>query len=318
MEYKLNYPIAIFAYDRLEPLKETIKCLKKNPEAKKSQIYIFCDGPKFHNSENVRRVREYVKNLTGFKSIECIFHEVNFGLEKSIVKGVSTVLEKHQGIIVLEDDIATSPFFLKYMNDALNYYENDEYVMHVSGYFDPVDTSLLKQDTFFYPTASCWGWGTWKSSWEHYCSNAKYLHDELARKKLMKAFDLNGTDVFRSQLLDNVYGVKSTWAIKWMASIFLLGGYCLHPRKSLTRNIGFDCDATNTKSMISSYVFQGCYDGKIEIYEIKRHNSEYITRKMRRFYLTNGCDNPVIMAFIFFGKKIKRIIRDIKRLCYGF
>ena len=62
------------------------------------------------------------------------FSEVNKGLAKSIISGVSEILDKYGKAIVVEDDLYTSRSFLRFMNDMLNKYELDERVMQVSGY----------------------------------------------------------------------------------------------------------------------------------------------------------------------------------------
>ena len=64
-------------------------------------------------------------------------------------------------IIVLEDDLITSPYFLRFINEALEFYKDEEKVMHISGYIYPIDTQGLS-DTFFINPSSCGSWATWK------------------------------------------------------------------------------------------------------------------------------------------------------------
>jgi hypothetical protein len=313
MKNELCSPIAMFVYDRLDVVEATIDKLKLNEEFSKTDLYVFSDGDKGSNREKIIRVRSYINSIKGFKSLNIIESNNNLGLEQSIVKGIDHVLTIHESIIVIEDDIEVGKYFLKFMNDALVFYKNQSDIMHVSGYFDPVELVGLQEDTFFYPTASCWGWGTWKDSWIEYETDAKYLYDELSRTEKLKDFDLGGCDLFRSQLLDNVYGIKKTWAIKWMASIYLQDGRCLHPKFSLTKNIGFGEDSTNTKKMNAAYCKQVAYEQPLNVRSIEKRNLEEAISKMREFYLFNGYRNRFSKLFIFMGKKVKRLIRDVKR-----
>jgi len=68
------------------------------------------------------------------------------------------------------------------MNNALNMYEDDKQVMHISGYFFPIKNKL--PSTFFYNLASCWGWATWQRAWQYYNPDAKFLFAEIKKKNL--------------------------------------------------------------------------------------------------------------------------------------
>ena len=158
-------PIVLFAYNRLEHLKKTINALQKNILALDSELYIFSDGAKNEETlQQINKVREYIKTITGFKSITIIERKENLGLANSIISGVTEIVNKYGKIIVLEDDMVTSRHFLKYMNDALDYYENENRVIGIHGYIYPVKKEL--PNTFFIKGADCWGWATWKRGWD--------------------------------------------------------------------------------------------------------------------------------------------------------
>ena len=102
---------------------KTIQALKNNELASKSELIIYSDGAKNKSAyESVSQVRDYVETVDGFKKVTIISREKNWGLANSIIDGVSQAIKKHGKVIVLEDDLVTSPFFLRYMNDALEFY----------------------------------------------------------------------------------------------------------------------------------------------------------------------------------------------------
>ena len=114
-------PICLFTYNRIDELKLTIKALQQNFLAVESDLVIFSDGGKDENSwEKVNHVRQYLRSVSGFRSLEIVESPNNKGLANSIITGVSSVTEKQQKVIVLEDDLITSTNFLDYMNQCLS------------------------------------------------------------------------------------------------------------------------------------------------------------------------------------------------------
>jgi hypothetical protein len=242
-------PIAIFTYNRPEHSKKTIDALIKNKLANESEVFIFSDGPR-NDIDNIeiKQLREYLDSIQGFKNINIIKRENNWGLAKSIVDGVTGLCNKYGKVIALEDDLVTSPYFLEYMNEALETYKDEKKVMHIAGYFPPIKTGNLP-NTFFYNQTNCWGWATWQRAWQYYNNDAKHLHDKITEQNRMKEFNLDGVRPnFEEQLVNNINGKIKTWAIKWQASVFLQNGLCLHSRQSLVQNIGFDSSGDNCKT----------------------------------------------------------------------
>ncbi len=236
-------PITLFVYNRPLHTKKVLDTLSINPEARHSILYIYCDGPKsdanIEIQKKIAETRLIAKTENRFKEVFVVEQLENKGLANSIIDGVTEVVNRHGTVIVLEDDIVTSPGFLKYMNDALKVYENETKVMHISGYILPVKKKL--PETFFYKPATCWGWATWARAWKYFEKNAEKQIRELTDKGHWKEFTVDYSYMgYKSHLEANLDGRLNTWAIFWYASIFLAGGTSLHPYPSLVQNIGTD------------------------------------------------------------------------------
>jgi glycosyltransferase involved in cell wall biosynthesis len=246
----LYSPIVLFTYNRLEHLRATLESLAANQLANDSDLIIYSDNAvSVENRKLVDAVRAYLKTVKGFRSVIIRERDHNFGLAASIIAGVTEVLASHERVIVLEDDLVTSPNFLTYMNGALDKYALDERVASIHGYLPPV--RLPVPETFFMRGADCWGWGVWRRSWQLFNSNGQKLVDELKEKKLLKLFDLGGAVANGQMLLDQINGRNNSWAIRWHASIFISNKLTLYPGRSLVHNIGLDdtgthCQATNS------------------------------------------------------------------------
>jgi hypothetical protein len=238
-------PIVVFAYDRPDHLRRTLDALAKNDLASQSELYIYCDGAKESASaEQVERIRDnrtVAHGADGFKSVTIIEREKNVGLKANIVGAVTEIVNKYGRVITLEDDIVTSTGFLRYMNDALELYKDDEQVMHISGYMWPHRYRL--PETFFYPVPCPWGWATWARAWQHYSDDAEALFHYWRNR--WEEFNLFGGNYLQKQLEDNYSGTLQTWFVKWYAVVLQQGATALYPGKSLVDNKGFCENSTN-------------------------------------------------------------------------
>ncbi len=231
-------PIALFVYDRIDHTMQTIESLKKNAMAAESELFIFSDGPKDkYAEESVRWVREFINKINGFKSVTISEKDRNYGLAASIIAGVTEICNRYGRVIVLEDDLILSPYFLKYMNDALEYYDLEPRVAHISGSLYPID-AFRGGDTFFLRIPLCWGWATWKRAWDMFEKNIEIM--KRFNWRMIARFNFNETYPYWIQLELNRSGIINTWFIFWYANVFLSNSLVLFPRRSLVKNIGND------------------------------------------------------------------------------
>lgn len=232
-------PIALFVYNRPKHTERTLKFLRQNELAAESRLFVFSDGPKSEaEEENVREVRELLKHIDGFRSVEIIERKSNMGLAESVIAGVSRLVKDYKQVIVFEDDLVTSPYTLTYFNDALNHYREQEKVMHIGAYMYPLKENTLPE-TFFYRAATSWGWATWDRAWQHFEPNIDVLIKQFDARKRAE-FSIEHQMNFWKQMKDFKSGKNNSWAIRWYASVFLRGGLTLNPSQSLVNNIGHD------------------------------------------------------------------------------
>jgi len=232
-------PVTLFVYNRPWHTQQTLEALKNNDLANESDLIIFSDAPKNDNDWlKVQEVRDYIETVNGFKSVRIIEREKNLGLAKSIIYGVTEVVNHYGKIIVVEDDIVTSPAFLQFMNRALDYYEDQNRVWHISGWNYPIDSSGLPE-IFFWRVMNCWGWATWADRWKFFQKNPNKLIKQWKNKQ-KQHFDLDNSGVFWPQVTANAKGKMNTWAIFWYATIYQNQGLCINPTMSYISNIGQD------------------------------------------------------------------------------
>ncbi len=250
-------PIVIFCYNRPAHLTKTLNALKNNLLAKASNVFIFCDGAKENATpadlKNINEVAEICNNLTGFASVEVIKAAANKGLQNSVIGGLNYVLEKFEKVIVVEDDVVTSPYFLQFTNGALEKYKDNTKVLSIGSW----NYYYNKGFNFFNHMPDTIAWGTWRNRWKLFERDGKLLYDQLVERNLMHKFNLGGRYNFENMLKLQYEGQISSWAIRWTAVAVLNDTLSLYPKVSLSQHIGFDANATNS--------FENDYNKNIEL-----------------------------------------------------
>ena len=302
-------PIVLFVYNRPEHTRKTLESLEKNDLAKESELFIFADGPKENTTEKqlekITKTRKIIREKNWCGKISIIEREINLGLDSSVTKGITSVIEKFGKVIVLEDDFILSKNFLKYMNSALDKFENNNSVMQISGYMFPVEIPE-KFDTFFLPFTNSWGWATWKRAWDFFDESANGLKILEKDKELRKKFNLNNSCNYYRMALKQKEKGNYTWDILFYLSVFMKKGIVLYPRKTMVINGGLDWSGTHCKLEIK----QGNIDNNFIVN--KFDNLFLDTQSQDKIYrFLNKQNNLAVRIFNTFISKIKNQIKNI-------
>lgn len=247
-------PIVLFAYNRIGHLQKTIQALKENKLASDSDLIIYSDGPKDNKNSQIEvsEVRNYLQKVCGFKNIILIESKKNNGLARSVIQGVTDVVNRYGKAIVLEDDLETSPDFLRFMNEALQKYFTEEQVMQISGHMFNV-TLNAEHDGVFLPFTNSIGWATWKRAWDLF-DPLMSGYEKIRKNEVLKyRFNLEGTYNYTRMIEMQLEEKIDSWAIRWYLSVFLNNGMVLYPVKSLIKHIGFDEKGTHATSANAVY-----------------------------------------------------------------
>ena len=237
-------PILLFTYNRPQHTRRLVESLLRNAEARQSRLIVYSDAPRDDDARPaVQEVRRYLRTIRGFAQVDIVERAENWGLARSIIAGVSEQVERHGRVIVLEDDLVLSPYFLRFMNDALEAYKDDPAVGHIQACDFTGDPAL--PPTFLIRWTGSWGWATWQRAWRLFNPDGRALLDELTRRGLTRRFDFDGAYPYTRMLRRQVEGRNDSWAIRWNASLFLAGVLSLNAGRSLVLNDGFDGSGTH-------------------------------------------------------------------------
>ena len=244
-------PIALFVYNRVDFFQKTFEALKMCLDADKSDLFIFSDGPKNDKARSaVEQIRCILKDLSSdnsFHKVTIVNSETNKGLATSIIEGVSSVIFEYGQVIVLEDDCLPSPYFLRYMNDALEYYENDKTIGSIAGYAEVIDLPDDYCDDVYLSRRSCsWGWSTWADRWAGVDWELKRVSRLFKSPKLIHRLNEDGSDRLMRLYRQTKKNTQS-WSIRFGAYHILNDWYVVNPRFSYVYNIGDDGSGVHTK-----------------------------------------------------------------------
>ena len=245
-----NAPVIMFVYNRADHFMLTYKALAACRGAVDTELFIFSDGAKNEGAaEGVRRVREAaqkIKNSDDFKAVEITESKVNKGLARSVIDGVTRVIEKYGRAIIVEDDCVSSPHFLEYMNTCLEYFKDDKSIGAISGYAPAIDFPQDYEKDIFTAYRSCsWTWATWSDRWQGVDWELREMKDFYKSPKLIGRLNSNGSDRFM-RLYRQTRGNGSSWSVRFGAHLVKNGQLTVYPRYSYISNIG--CDESGVHS----------------------------------------------------------------------
>jgi len=292
-------PIILFVYNRPWHTKQTIEALQKNELASKSELFIYSEAPKNKEAkEKVNEVRKYIENINGFKKVTIIEREKNFGLAKNIIDGVTKIVNEYGKVIVLEDDLVTSPYFLRFMNDALEFYKDNKQVWSITGFTYPLKIKNYEFSTYLYPRGSSKSWAIWNDRWNNI---------EFDEKKIVKKYGLNfikhkskpyGKDLY-TMFLKQIDKKINSWAVRYVINQIVNETYTVYPVCSYVKDIGDNYgthanDSLSHKVKICKYYNNSFADSYNE--KIANQYKNYLKKYFFKVKIRSA------------GKKLKRFI----------
>lgn len=246
----MKTPIVIFGFNRPDSMQRLVDSILTNESCDDRKIYAFVDGARCDNERvRVNEVAAIARSMTP----DVVQAPANKGLARSIIDGVTDIMNRHGRAIVLEDDLVLMPGALKYLDEALDKYESDQRIFSVCAYGLKIKRPQdYRGDVYMSLRSSSWGWATWKDRWDSVDWEVKDFAQLVASKKLQRAFNRGGSDMY-GMLRDFMEGRNNSWAIRFCYSQHKQGKYSVHPFRSLVTNEGFGVEATNCRQKYSRF-----------------------------------------------------------------
>lgn len=250
-------PIALFAYKRPDHLRRTLESLIRCNGFAESALTVYCDGPKSPaDAEAVALARGVAQEVLG-SNADLRFAAENKGLARSVIAGVTELVEAHGSVIVVEDDFELSATFLDYMNDALARFADDGRVYQVSGHMFDVPEFANRNDAILLPFTTTWGWGTWSRAWSAFDPSASGWQELATDRRMRRRFNLGGVYDYSSMLKRQMEGRRDSWGVLWYWSVFRARGLSVFPPTTLVQNTGQDGSGTHGSGSLRRFSDDG-------------------------------------------------------------
>ena len=240
-------PLVLLGYNRPEKFSKLLDSLKSS---RPDSLIVVIDGPKENNDQDVTKVLEtqYVaQSISWTDDVEFMFRPTNLGLRKSVEDAVTYATEKYGRAIMLEDDARPGPAWIPYASMMLDTFEDAEKIQHVSGY-DLVPPAFLSSPgrgsrLSRYPES--YAWATWQSAWEKYDPQLEWaLNASVGDLERIVGSKMSALR-WKQNFLDAHAGRISTWAYRWLATMWSQDAYMLTPNANLVTYDGYT-DGTHT------------------------------------------------------------------------
>lgn len=311
MAVESKAPVLLLLYNRPHHTRRVLDHLMRQPEIVDTPLYILSDGARSDEESRaavweVRRLAEEVRGV--LPHVTLWLREENVGLARNVTEGVGRVLETHDRVIVVEDDLILSPYFLRWMNDALHTYRDTPEVAHVhAGTF--YTCRGLKHNHLLRFVGS-WGWGTWRDRWSRYWEpdGERLLCRMESDTDARRHFDYGGFQPFTRMLRRQIMGQNDSWAVRWHASIVLHRLLSVSSNPPLVSNGGFDGSGTHSSADDRYATPVSPYPLYAPASITRTEEDEEAYRILRRYYMRTH--NKVVKGWYRVKELLLRLVRS--------
>lgn len=265
-EERFNVPVLLVVFNRPKATKVTLDAIR---QVKPTKLYVAADGPrknKAGEAEVCKEVRDLVLNGVDWDcEVKTLFREENVGCGRGVSEAVTWLFDNEETGIIIEDDCVATKSFFYFCRDLLDYYKDNEKIMHIGGNNFQNGKKRGNASYYFSAYSHNWGWATWRNRWKKFDFNLDHLEDFEQSNRI---YNISNRDEVRTfwiyQLQTNKKENKKVdiWDQQWLFSIWNANGVAVIPNENLVTNIGDGSDATHSFDKSSHLI-------NIPAYEIK-------------------------------------------------
>lgn len=247
-------PVLLIVFNRPQKTEKVITALRKIQPAR---LFVAADGPRLDHPDDTKKcllAREAATSIDWPCEVQTRFLESNVGCEPSVSSAIEWFFEHVEHGIILEDDCVPHPDFFPFCSELFKRYADDERILQISG-LAPYSERTHPHDYHFSRAFRCsGGWGTWRRAWKYFSFDMTQYNEHEAYE-MLKAYasDRAMLQSLLSKFDDFKSGLYNNWDFLWNLACFAQNGLCVVPEKNLITNIGFDEEATHTRTLESAF-----------------------------------------------------------------
>lgn len=240
-------PVLFIIFNRPLLTQRVFDAIKK---AKPAQLFISADGPRKGNEEDIKRcseARKIIEQVDWNCKVFTKFSDTNIGCAKNVSSAIDWFFENAEEGIILEDDCVPNESFFRFCSELLDYYKENEKVMHISGNNFMFGKKVTTDSYFFSIYPHSWGWATWRRAWKHFDFNISN-YPKFIEKNILDKLVLNDEKKYWISIFERTFKNPlhfNTWDYQWLFSVWNAGGVSILPNVNLVSNTGFGKNSTH-------------------------------------------------------------------------
>jgi hypothetical protein len=235
-------PVIFLIFNRPELTAQVFEVVR---QAQPEKLLVIADGPR---NETEVSLCQQTRAITERIDWDCVvlrnYADVNLGCRKRISSGLDWAFNQVNEAIILEDDCLPTPSFFYFCQNLLEYYRDDERIMHISGNNYLFNADDQRNSYMFSQYPHIWGWASWRRAWKHYdvsISNWPQMKDSGIMKNF---FEDPYAQRYWTEIFDAIFNNKiDTWDYQWTYTCLLQNGLSILPTSNLISNLGFRKDS---------------------------------------------------------------------------
>lgn len=266
-------PVVVIAYNRPDKVRRLISRLA---DLKPDRIIFAVDGPKPGKASDIAKVAEVqslAEDFSWTNKVETRFRPTNLGLRAAVTDVVSHAVSEFGQAIILEEDTLPGKNWFPYANRMLNEHRETTSIEHISGYNlvpEQFQTAQGRGSRLSrYPESIAWA--TWDRAWEKFDGSLEWALNASIQDLTTIVGTRAGALRWKQNFADAEAGRISTWAYRWIASMWSRDAYVLSPNQNLVTYAGYD-EGTNslmTAPWSELDLFEGsletCFEGSLAL-----------------------------------------------------
>ncbi|WP_266364917.1 nucleotide-diphospho-sugar transferase [Tellurirhabdus rosea] len=291
-------PILFLMFNRPNHSEKVFNRIK---EIKPKYLFIAIDGPRQSNptdEEKISQCLKLIERIDWHCEVELLKRSTNLGCGAAVSSAITWFFNHVEFGIILEDDCLPDLSFFNYCKELLERYKHNNSVMHIGGVNFQNGIQHGKGSYYFTKICHIWGWATWRRAWKNYDFEMQCFPEFKAQSQIQNVISIKKSQTYWLKAFEDTYQKKiDTWDYQWVYTIWRHSGICILPNVNLVKNIGFDMEATHTKSKSEEYTnvrvdsIQEILHPKFIIenkkatnFSLKKHfvSKNYLERKLER------------------------------------
>ncbi len=241
--------VALLIFNKPDTTEKVFEAIR---QAKPPKLLVVADGPRSDRpgeAEKCQATRAIIDRVDWDCQVLTNYSDVNLGCKLRVSSGLDWVFNTVEEAIILEDDCLPHPTFFHFCEELLDYYQDDERIMVISGDNFQFGRKRTEYSYYFSRYNHCWGWATWRRSWQHYDIEMKLWPKIRDGNWLRYILEEPMTVRYWQKIFQATYEEKNnSWAYRWTFSCWVQSGLTVIPNVNLVSNLGFVIEATHTKN----------------------------------------------------------------------